>query len=135
MWIEGAALGRYGGAEIGYSRFHAGPLIEPSLVSGLFGERPEHIVGAQVKGTLVGVEPVTVVPIYAVETQGQRRQEQRWQQKIRPPQQTPGGESSQECFARRGPAHQPPWVTMKSGSRGRQYGTSIPTRCRTNPKS
>ena len=48
-----------------------GHWLSPGFVTGCLGERAEHIVSAEVEGTLVRVEPVAVVPIYAVEAQGQ----------------------------------------------------------------
>ena len=54
-------------------------------------EQAEHIAGAQVEGTLVGMEAVAVVPVDAVETEGDGRQQEGQQQKVWPPQAMQGG--------------------------------------------
>ena len=58
---------------------------------GAGGEQAEHIAGAQVEGTLVGMKAVAVVPVDAVETQGEGRQQDGQQEKIWPPQAMQGG--------------------------------------------
>ena len=83
--VERAAFRRQRRCDVGQSGLHLRPLGQPALVARRLCQRPEHIIRAQVEGTLVGMEPVPCVPVNAVKTQPQRRQQQRRQKQARPP--------------------------------------------------
>ena len=87
-------LRRQGGFDVGPAGPHFGPFGQPGLVSRRLGEHTEHVVRPQVERALIRVESVAVVPVDAIQAQGQRGDQQGGQQKIRPPQPAQGGEET-----------------------------------------
>ncbi len=79
VWVERAAFRVEKRSQGRYPGFHLRPLLQPSLVAGRNRQRPEHVIGPQIKRPLVGMEPVAGVPVNPVEPQPQRDQQQRRQ--------------------------------------------------------